>query len=104
MVAHDAMVGNVGNILAFRTGERDASFLARDYGTGYTPQEFTSLPNRHVLAKVLKDGIHHEPFVGHIDSGTFRTYGRTEKLIALSRRRYGVPGAKVEDRINRWLP
>ncbi len=100
---HDAIVGNVGNILAFRAGERDGNLLARDYGIGYTSDQFTSLPNRHVLAKVLTDGVHHEPFLGHIDAGAFRMYGRVQKLIELSRRRYGVPRVKVEDWINRWL-
>lgn len=99
----DAVIGNVANTIAFRTGEKDGTLLARDYGSGYTAETFTSLPNRHVAVKMLGDEQRVEVFVGRVESPPFTRYGRAQKLVELSRRRYGVPREKVEARINRWL-
>jgi len=57
----EAIFGNVGTIIAFRTGATDAVKLARQFGD--LPKEaFTQLPNHHALVQLLVYGRKTKPF------------------------------------------
>lgn len=100
----DAVFGNVGSIVAFRTGVDDAELLAREFGSGYAPESFSSLSNYEILAKVLYRGETLEPFRGRtlpvsIPSDT----DRANSLIRISRERFGRSRTVVEGKIRRWF-
>ena len=89
----DAVLGNVGSIVAFRTGVDDAELLAREFGNAY-----------QVIAKVLSGGEALEPFRGR----TLPPYGdgdsnRAQVLIRVSRERFGQRRTTVEGKVERWL-
>ena len=51
----EAILGNVGSLLAFRVGARDAPSFARQLGT-VTEHDLVNLPNHHGYLQMLLDG------------------------------------------------
>jgi len=99
----DAIFGNAGTILAFRTSEKDAAILSREFGGAYLPEQFTDLPNFEVLVKLLESGSYREPFRGTTLPPLERPHDRSAKIIARCRERFATPRKLVEERIKRWL-
>ncbi len=99
----DAVLGNVGTIIAFRVGERDGEVLEREFGRSFTARHFTELGNYEVYVKLLSNGEHGEPFAGMTFPPEARRYGRKEKLIERSRVKYATPRTVVEEKIGRWM-
>jgi hypothetical protein len=84
-------------------GESDARVMQREFGNGFTAEQFTDLGNYEVLVKRLEQGRYAEPFHGITlpPQGQFRD--RRQILINQSRQRYATPRAIVEDRLRRWM-
>jgi hypothetical protein len=99
----NAILGNVGSIIAFRVGANDARLLEREFGYAFPASQFTDLANHEVLVKLLVHGENREPFRGRTLPPQGHIYGRGEKLIRASRERYGTPRHVVEDKISRWM-
>ena len=99
----DAVFGNVGSVVAFRVGQRDAELLEREFGKSYPSSQYIGLGNHEVCAKILKDGQHGEPFVGRTLPVWNRRHGRCDTILRRSQEKYGVQRKVVEDRIERWL-
>lgn len=51
----DAVLGNVGSVIAFRLGAQDAKEFARQLGD-LAPQDLIRLPNHHAYVQLLIDG------------------------------------------------
>jgi DNA helicase HerA-like ATPase len=98
-----AIIGNVGSIIAFRTGEHDAGILEREFGDGYRASRFTSLANYEMLVKLIEYGIHREPFVGTTLPPSGQFHGRRDNLIERSRQRYAKPQRTIEGKLGRWM-
>jgi DNA helicase HerA-like ATPase len=58
----DAIFGNVGSFIAFRTGAADAAYLAREFDGVYTPFDFTNLERYHTYLRLLIDGVQSRGF------------------------------------------
>lgn len=99
----DAVFGNVGSIIAFRVGYRDAQRLSNELGQKYPPEVFTSLANHRVCVRLIRDGQVCEPFLGGTlpPSGDF--HGKRERLVRWSRQKYGAHRKKVEYKHRKWL-
>jgi len=98
-----AVLGNVGSMVIFRVGERDAEILEREFGSTYARSQFTGLDNYEVIAKLLTNGAHGEPFMGRTLPPSPVLHGRSETVIRESRQRFGAPRRSVEEKIRRWL-
>jgi hypothetical protein len=98
-----AVFGNVGNLIAFRVGEHDATHLAREFGDAFQPAEFSSLGNHRVIAKLIDRGEYREPFRGRTLPTISPGYGTRDNLIRRSREKYAVARRIVEDKIERWM-
>ena len=83
----DAVLGNVGSLVAFRVGHEDAKALEMAFGNTYAASHFSGLSNREVYAKLLSDGQDTEPFLGRTLPPVMRNCGHREKII----RRPGRP-------------
>ena len=57
----DAVFGNVGSMIAFRTGARDAETVAQQIGS-YEPSAYRSLPIGEAYARLLVRGESTDPF------------------------------------------
>jgi len=98
-----AVLGNVGSLVTFRVGHHDAEILEREFGNTYALSQFTGLDNYEVIAKLLVNGKHEEPFLGRTVPPTYVLHGRSETIVKESRERYGAPRKRVEEGIRRWL-
>jgi hypothetical protein len=98
-----AVFGNVGSIVAFRVGHRDAEALELAFGKSYAASAFTSLNNGEVYAKLLSNGRDLDAFLARTLPPQGRRHGRSEKIIRRSREKYSVCSNEVEDKIRRWL-
>ncbi|MGD0206152.1 MAG: type IV secretion system DNA-binding domain-containing protein [Verrucomicrobiota bacterium] len=98
----DAVFGNVGSMVAFRVGQRDAEILEREFGNAYPARRFVDLHNHEICIKILKDGEHGDPFVARTLAPWGNCHNHREKIIRRSREKYGAPRKIVEDRIRRW--
>ena len=99
----DAVLGNVGSIIAFRVGHRDATTLQDTFGNGLTAEHFTNLNNYELYAKLLNDGKDRAPVLGQGLPQSGIRHGRRDTIVRRSREKYGSRRAVVEERILRWL-
>jgi hypothetical protein len=98
-----AVFGNVGTLISFRTGHADAEVMEKEFGKTYSAATIADLDRYEVVVKLLADGANLQPFRGKILPPNESRGGRKDKLIALSRERFAVPRAVIEDKLERWL-
>ena len=100
----DAVFGNVGTIATFRIGAEDAEFLEKEFEPVFLIQDLVNLPNRNIYIKLMIDGLTGSAFsaatLPPIDLS--KTIGNAEKVIKVTRERYGTQRDIVEEKINRW--
>jgi hypothetical protein len=99
----DAVLGNVGSIVAFRVGHHDAVTLEKTFGEGHRAGQFTSLSNGEVCAKILTDGQDTEPFLGRTLPPYGKRYGKRATILRRSRERFSVDRRIIEGRIESWM-
>jgi hypothetical protein len=99
----DAVFGNVGSLVAFRVGQRDAELLEREFGEAYPARRFVELHNHEICVKLLQSGEHGDPFVARTLPPWGERHNHRQKIVRRSREKYGTPRRIVEDRIKRWL-
>lgn len=58
----DAVFGNVGSLLVFQVGARDAEVVTKQLGGDVTPQDLMALPKYTAYARRLIDGMPSRPF------------------------------------------
>jgi CxxC-x17-CxxC domain-containing protein len=100
----DAVFGNVGSMIVFRVGARDAEFLEQEFEPEFIPQDFVMLPNYHTYLKLMVDGMTTRPFSAKTLPPFTLTSAQNapERIIEASRRLYHRPRAEVEEEINAW--
>jgi len=99
----DAVFGNVGSIVAFRVGQRDAELLEKEFGATYPAKRFVDLENHEICARILSDGQHGDPFFARTLPVWGKRHNRRQTIVCRSREKYGASRKTVEDRIKRWL-
>jgi hypothetical protein len=58
----DAVLGNVGTLIAFRLGVADAELLEKEFCPEFLATDLINLPNYHVYLKLMIDGAVTKPF------------------------------------------
>ncbi len=58
----EAILGNVGTLIAFRVGVRDAKILADEMFPQFSIEDLVSLPRGHIYLRLMIDGAASEPF------------------------------------------
>ena len=59
----EAILGNVGSLMAFRTGATDAAILARQLGADVpSERDLVLLPNYEMYVKLMIEGAQGKPF------------------------------------------
>ena len=100
----DAVFGNVGTIISFRVGAEDAEALEKEYEPVFTMNDVVNLPKYKMYLKLMIDGIAGNAFsatsLPPIDISD--TEANEEKVINVSRERFGKPRREVEEKIARW--
>ena len=94
-----AVFGNVGTMVVFRIGTEDAEFLEKQFSPVFSAKDLLGIENRKAYIKLL---IHGEParaFNIHIPPPDHGNPERKQKLIELSRLKYGRPREEIETSI-----
>lgn len=99
----DAILGNVGTLIAFEVGVDDAGRLAREFEP-FTKDDFLNLDRFNFYIKLVINGKTSQAFSGisnpllESDEGDF-----TDKIKTLNRLAYGTPRLLVEEQIKQNL-
>jgi len=100
----DAIFGNVGTMLVFRTGATDAEFLEKEFEPEFTIQDLISLPNHNIYLRLMVNGITSRPFSATTlpPITAVQKEADEQKIIERSRALYGSKREDVEKNIKRW--
>ena len=98
----DAIFGNVGTMVVFRVGAKDADFLAKEFVPRFEEADLVDLDQYNIYVKLMIDGITSEPFSALTLPPLSKPEGNGEKIIKVSRERYTEPRKLVEEKIARW--
>ena len=70
-----AVFGNVGTIISFRTGHSDAEVISKELGNAYSSTTIADLDRYEVVVKLLANGANLESFRGKDSSADRESYG-----------------------------
>ena len=101
-IVADAVFGNVGSMVTFRVGAGDAETLEKEYAPTFTIEDIVNLPKFQVFLKLMIDGIASQPFSAMTMPPIGSRTGSAEKVIRVSRERYGMNKNVIEEKITRW--
>lgn len=98
----DAVFGNVGTLVSFRIGAADAEFLEQEFSPVFMQQDLVNLSKYHIFLKLMIDGVASQPFSAKTLPPLGNTTGVRDKVIKVSRERYGRDREKVVEKIAKW--
>lgn len=100
----DAIFGNVGTMIVFRVGAEDAEHLEKEFEPVFTMNDLVNLEKYHMYLKLMIDGLTGDAFSATSlpPADLSDTADNEEKVIRVSRERYGKSRQEVEERIARW--
>ena len=58
----NAVLGNIGTLISFRTGQQDAKYLAQEFHPIFKSSDFTNLENYDIYVKLMISGKPSRPF------------------------------------------
>lgn len=94
-----AVFGNVGTIITFRVGAKDAHYLAREFNSVFTESDIINLPNYQIYLKLMIDGVASRAFSADTLPGPAKQTSYADIIIDLSRTKYAQPRKDVEKAI-----
>lgn len=99
----EAVFGNVGTMISFALGAPDAKALALEFAPIFTDIDLISLERHNVYVKLMIDSMTSAPFSALTMAFAEQPTGNKEKVVQLSKEKYGTPAAVVEERIKKWV-
>ena len=101
----DAVFGNVGSLLVFQIGARDAEILTEQLGGDVTPPDLMALPRYRAYARLLIDGMPSRPFsIETLPPAAVRERSIRAAIVRrTSRHRYARSADQVEKEIRSVL-
>ena len=98
----EAVFGNIGSLISFRVGPKDAEFLVKQFSPVFTEDDLVNIENFNAYVRLLVSGRVERPFNIHIAKPSVGNLVRARSLKELSRVRFGRPRAAVAaDILNR---
>lgn len=97
-----AVFGNVGTIMAFRVGGGDAEALAKEFAPVFMEEDIVNLAKYRIILKLMIDGVASQPFSAMTMPPIGSPTGVSDRVIRVSRERYGQNRSVIEDKIIRW--
>lgn len=100
----DAIIGNVGTLISFRIGAKDAGFLAPKFAPVFKEKDLINLSNFEMYVSSSVEGETVRPFsLKSIRDETPGAAKVANKIRRQSRKIYGTPRKKVESRLIKSL-
>lgn len=84
-----AIFGNVGTLMSFVVGSRDAYVLSKEFGEIYTEKDLVQLGKFEAVLKLCIDGMTSLPFPAKTLPPPAQKNDNREKIIRLSKEKYG---------------
>ncbi|MFH1547516.1 MAG: type IV secretion system DNA-binding domain-containing protein [bacterium] len=97
-----AIFGNVGSFASFVVGPTDATLVGKEFSPTFTEEDLITLERHNMYIKLMIDGVVSQPFSARSLDVRYSPVGSKDKITALSREKYGMDRAIVEDKIKRW--
>lgn len=97
-----AVFGNVGTLILFRIGAADAETFENEFTPKFTVQDLVNLNKWHIYIKLAIDGVTSEPFSAIGLPPIAKRTDSAEKVIKVSRERYGQDRKVIEEKVLRW--
>jgi hypothetical protein len=91
-------------MVSFRVGAADAEYLETEFAPQYVPNDIVNLPKYNILLKLMINGVSSDPFSATtlpVDDSWI--IGNADKVLRVSRERYGNKIEEVEEKISRWM-
>ncbi|MDQ5882991.1 MAG: hypothetical protein QG648_346 [Patescibacteria group bacterium] len=99
----DAIFGNIGTLVTFRTGPEDAELLEKYFFPDFTQEDIINLPNYNFYIKLMIDGYLSKGFSGmNIPPSPLPLQSFVQEIIQYSREHYATPRAEVEKQLTHW--
>ncbi|KKU11709.1 MAG: hypothetical protein UX16_C0007G0009 [Parcubacteria group bacterium GW2011_GWB1_45_7] len=96
----DAIFGNVGTMVLFRIGPKDAEFLEPEFAPRFMEGDLVNLPKYNAYVRLMIDGVPAAPFSAEtLPPHKKPTETFVDVIIENTRRKYGTAKEKVEERI-----
>ena len=95
----DAVIGNVGTIMAYRVGEDDAEFLENKFSPEFSSFDLSNISNYHYITKMIVDGNLTSPFKVKAPYPKEGDKGQVKSIKKLSKQKYGRPKKRVEQKM-----
>jgi hypothetical protein len=93
----DAVFGNVGTLITFRVGAKDAEFLSREFVPVFEPNDLSNLNNYNIYLKMSIEGVTSSPFSAQTLLPMNEPHNLVEQAIEKSRIKYSKPREEVEE-------
>lgn len=97
-----AIFGNVGTLLSFVVGPSDADVLEKEFSPVFDAEDLVSMERHSIYIKLSIDGMVSAPFSGRSLDIRFESTNSRDKVLKVSRERYGMEREVIEDKISRW--
>jgi len=101
-IVADAVFGNVGTMITFRVGGSDAETLEKEFTPAFLIEDIVNLAKYQIILKLMIDGVSSQPFTALTMPPIGSPTGSAEKVIRVSRERYGKHRSVIENKILRW--
>jgi len=99
----DAVFGNVGTMITFRIGAEDAEYFEKEFVPDFLAADLVNLGKYNIYLKLMIDGVAGRPFSAETLPPTEKPEkSNRDKIISVSREKYGSQREIVEDKISRW--
>ena len=102
-MVRDAVFGNVGTIVSFRIGAEDAEYMEKEFTPEFLAADFVNLGKYNIYLKLMIDGLSGRPFSAEtLPPAPKPAESYREKIIKVSRERYGTSREIIEGKIAKW--
>ena len=98
----EAILGNVGTILAMRIGPQDAAIFETEFAPTFTPEDLVSLAKFQMYLRLMVNGVATQPFSADGLAPIARIMNTAERVIQVSRERYAIPRHVIEQKVLQW--
>jgi len=92
-----AVFGNVGTVLTFRVGAKDAEYLAQEFYPVFQQSHFLNLPKYHFYLRLQIDGVSSDPFSAISLPPVTVIQADKLRIIRSSREKYSHSRSEVEN-------
>ena len=96
----DAVFGNVGTVMSYRTGPEDAEFLVKQFAPAFDARDLVNIPNHNAVIRLMNGGLPSQPFsITALPPLGVASPELGAAVKQLSAAKFGVNRAQVEQEI-----